>query len=412
MGNAANRMKYTANRRETERFHEEIEAIRAQNAAFAESYGAMARALLELDNDGWTPLFGSGENGFTLEQAKNIAAKAREMTRSNPLLGKGAATRGNYVFGKGVHLGDSLSRQPRFRRILDSPQNKLFLFSQAEQLKRERSLFTSGVHLTQYDRSKKAFSAVPFSRVQAEITDPDDSAVVWAYRISYSSQQYGLASGALKQVDYDKWVVTDFAPDDFPRGTIQDVPVDPDRVIIDVIVNNDEEDSLGVPDCLAAMPWAWAYSEGLKDYTKVVKALSAIAWLVKQKSGAGTANAAAKIAKASRGPGSTVVGTSDTELTSMPRSNAVDMTNLEPLAQMAASAMGVSTDAILSKGAAEASAATLSDTQVKDIQSRQLVWQQNYYPRVFRVLGVPEESIPEMQFPRVLSDPTWRVVQS
>jgi hypothetical protein len=65
---------------------------------------------------------------------------------------------------------------------------------------------------------------------------------------------------------------------------ITNQPVNPHIVVIDVRVNRDEDEVWGVPDVLPAMPFAWAHSEYLRDGSKLLKALSTIAWKVVSKS--------------------------------------------------------------------------------------------------------------------------------
>jgi hypothetical protein len=82
------------------------------------------------------------------------------------------------------------------------------------------------------------------------------------------------------------------------RKEITSQPVNRNIVVIDVRVNRDEDEVWGVPDVLPAMAFAWAHAEYLRDGSKLLKALSTIAWKVVSKSKANSTAAAVKMAGA------------------------------------------------------------------------------------------------------------------
>jgi hypothetical protein len=193
-----------------------------------------------------------------------------------------------------------------------------------------------------------------------------------------------------------------------PVASISGVRVDRNFVVVDHRENDDTGSPWGLPDCLPALPWAWAYSEYLKDGSKLLKALSSIAWQVKSKTSKGVSNASAKLLN-NRQVASTAVTGSDVELSAMPRNNAVDLGTGRPLAAMAATAMEVSVDALLSGTANNAlGSQVLDQSTLNAAYGRQGNWE-SFFTRVLKVMGVP---FPSVKFNKIIVDPSYRNVQS
>jgi hypothetical protein len=89
----------------------------------------------------------------------------------------------------------------------------------------------------------------------------------------------------------------------------------------------------------------------------------------------------------------------------MPRNNSVDLGTGRPLASMAATAMEVSVDALLSDSG---TAMTLDQPTLNAAYGRQGDWE-GFFTRVLRVLGVQR---PGVQFNKIVVDPSYRSVQS
>jgi hypothetical protein len=93
----------------------------------------------------------------------------------------------------------------------------------------------------------------------------------------------------------------------------------------------------------------------------------------------------------------------------MPRNNAVDLDTGRPIAAMAASAMEVSVDALLSGGtASDSGAMALDQSTLNAAYGRQGNWEY-FFVRVLRVMGVQE---PSVKFNKIIVDPSYRSVQS
>jgi hypothetical protein len=140
----------------------------------------------------------------------------------------------------------------------------------------------------------------------------------------------------------------------------------------------------------------------------MLKALSSIAWQVKSKTSKGAGTASAKLLN-NRQVAATAVTGSDVELSAMPRNNAVDLDTGRPLAAMAASAMEVSVDALLSGAGTTASGSQILDqSTLNAAYGRQGNWEA-FYTRVLRVMGVRDASV---TFNKIIVDPSYRNVQS
>jgi hypothetical protein len=99
------------------------------------------------------------------------------------------------------------------------------------------------------------------------------------------------------------------------------------------------------------------------------------------------------------------------ELSSLPRSNSVDLETGRPLAAMVASALEVSVITLLSNpgsGGSYGTAATLDIPTLKSMESRQAVWTQ-FYQRVLRWMGAPTQDV---AWPKIEVEPSQRLMQA
>jgi hypothetical protein len=390
---------------------QQVVELSAQNEQLAESYSALARATLEFDDKGWAPINQfEAAKGIYLEDVKTISRNARRQSQSNSLLKRGAMLRASYVFGRGFDMssrGNPLP--PRYQNIIDDPVNQMVLFSEDACKKNERALFTDGNFFVRYDRRNRRFSRVPLTEIAGWATDPDDPEIIRYYLREYQvypATQSQFASTAIAETR-KVWYPTDLVEN--PVGQIDNIPVDKNFRIIDHKENVDSGSLWGIPDCLPALPWAWAYSEYLKDGSKMLKALSSIAWQVKSKTTKGVDKASSKLMN-NRQVAATAVTGADVELSALPRNNSVDLGTGRPLAAMAATAMEVSVEALLA-GAGQTGgggAQVLDQSTLNAAYARQGNWE-TFFMRVLRVMGVPD---PSVRFNNIIVDPAFRTVQS
>lgn len=398
-----------------------LEVIEAElvdeGKVYREAYDTYTKSLLQLEDDGWKKLFGNNavEDGFSLENRKELAKNAREACVKSPLLKRGRNVRANNVFGKGAPIQGAL--QPRFQKMVDDLVNQEALFSVEAQIENDGHLFTDGTHFSCWSKKDSQWETVPFDQITDIFYNPIRPSQILYYLREYSVEAVGSKTGSIKKFEYKKWIAVDSYKRPTSETKVKDIPVDVDMVIVDLPVNRESAQRLGLPDCLPALYWDRLYQESMLDKAKLNRALSTIAWLVKQKSAKGAANAGAKIATKGRngGAGQTAVTTEGTELSALPRSGSIDFTELRPIASMVATALEVSTVAILSdSGAASGSNAaetTLDTPTAKSALVRQELWR-GFYKRCFRVMGIPEKSLPDVNFPSLDTTPLWRQIQS
>ena len=389
------------------RLTEQIAQLMAENEQLAESYSALARATLDLDEAGWTPVnqFSQNEH-IKLEDVKLISRAARKQTVTNALLKRGAALRASYVFGRGFKMSaNGQPLPPRFQTIIDDPVNQHVLFGEEACKKNEATLFTDGNFFVLYDTTEKQFVRVPLTEVHGFATSTNNNEIITYILREYTRpKNVGNTETEIIQI----WYPTDYAKRGSYASVINGVRVDKNKIIFHRKENDITGSNIGIPDCLPALPWAAGYSEYLRDGSKMLKALSSIAWQVKSKSTRGGQNASAKLLN-NRQTAATAVTGSDVELSAMPRNNAVDLDTGRPLAAMAASAMEVSVDALLSGTASTAlGSQVLDQSTLNAAYGRQGNWE-SFFVRVLRVMGV---QAPSVKFNKIIVDPSYRSVQS
>ena len=397
--------RFTGNSDESENLLKEIQELSQNNEILAESYSALARATLDFDEKGWAPLNQYTDTGMDLADVKVVSRNARRQTASNPILKRGSTLRASYVFGRGFKMSQAGSPlAPRFQKIIEDPINQQVLFSEAACKKNERALFTDGNFFVRYDKRNRRFSRVPLDEIAGWATDPDDPEIIRYYLREYEVREpvtdpYNTYLAETRKV----WYPLDYVAN--PVARINDIPVDRNFVMIDS-KSNDETGSLwGLPDALPALPWSWAYSEYLKDGSKMLKALSSIAWQVKSKTAKGGANISSKLVSNKEVAATAVTG-ADIDISAMPRNNNIDLATGQPLAAMAATAMEVSANALLAEGGNDSQ--ILDQSTLNAAYARQGNWE-DFFMRVLRVLGVPE---PSVTFNNIIVDPAYRTTQS
>lgn len=387
---------------------DELQALIADNELLKESYASMAQAVLAFDDKGWNTINSTTE-GFDLQDLQDVAARIRETADGNPLLKRGSGLRSSYIFGRGVAFGDL---PPRVQKNIDEPQNQEVLFSAEAQVINERSHFTDGQFFMIGNVTTKLFQRIPFAQITAVVTDPDDAERVRYFRRTWTRREQELAGGKTKETILNVWYPSDlYVPEGRFATSINGQPVDQNFRMFDSRVNRRAGVVWGVPDALAAMPWAHAYNEFLKDGSRMLKALSMFAWQLKAKTKAAQTNAAAAIASPSNTGAMAITG-DGMELSAIPKGGAgVDLANGRSLASMVASALEVSVVALLSdpgSSGAYGTAQTLDVPTVKAMEARQQVWTL-FYKRVLNFIGAKGTTV---EWPKIETEPSQRVMQS
>lgn len=395
-----------------EKLNEILEAT-ADNPEFAESFQAVTAALIALasEDEGWAPIAQLGvDDQFALHNIQLIARTA-ELQSLNPLLKRGLALRTENVFSRGMQIEGTIP--PRFKAILAKPLNARYLIEAEGFTQNERSLYITGHLFMAYDIRNQEFFPIPFREITNNASNPRVHSEIQYYQHTYYEVDpvtgKPLTNPTVEWYPVlERWEQRATKP--LPTKIFSE-PFNSNIVIVDLLVNRSIGQVWGIPDVLAAMPYAWGHAEYIRDAAKLLKALSTIAWKVVTKSKGNAANAATKFAQGKRSA-STAVMTEGSDLQSVPRSGQVDMSDGNALAGYVASALGVSLIALLADpGTASGSygaAATLDGPSANTARMRQGLWV-GFYNRIFRLLGVKDVTV---SFPKISEDPIFRQVQT
>lgn len=374
----------------------EMSDLRANNELLEESLNEMADRYRTLS---WDLLDGyDQEGGLSLEKLQELEQVLSDMAATNPLMKRAAQLRHSYVFGKGVAFK---GLKPQAEVVKDNPVNERALFSVQAYEEMNLAKFCAGNFFVLYNKRTKLFTRVPLREISAIETDPDSSERIWHIKRRWLSQ------GKNKEM----WYPLNTTPDSARRSTISNVPVSKDAVMFHETSNKQVGWALGVPDALAAMSWAIAYSNYLKNNATLVKAYAQFAYKVSSQTKKGIDNSAAKIAQG--GVGGTALQALGNELTPVNATGSqVNFNNGQPLAAMVASSLGVSVIALLSSpgaaGGSYGAAATLDGPTLIGMATIQDTWTL-FFKNLFKHLKSKDV---EIAFPAIESDPVYRQIAS
>lgn len=381
--------------------------LQARLSTVEESYDEAAAALLRMrtEDAGWN-IIGqvSREDGFSLRIIKDVAKKAEVQQVGNPLLKQGFQLRFNPIFSRGFTIEGDM--KPRYERKLNnlSVQETLLTADAHDAL--ERTCFNVGNLFVVYNRATGDMMRIPLEQITNRAVDPDLTTRTAYYLWSRTRVDFDGTSKPL-----DEWIpVVEWAKSG--KDTVDEIahhPVNHDWVIIDMRVNVPTTGHWGIPDSFAALPYAWAYSEYIRDAASLLKAYNLIAWRVVGKSPK-QAQAAGVALAANRKTGGTATMTSGTQFDALPKAGLIDMADGRALAAMVASALNVPTSALIAtvEGAAAAAIQSLDGPTVAMARARQERWIA-FYERVFLAMDIDGLTI---NFPKITEDPIHRQISS
>jgi hypothetical protein len=380
--------------------------LQAQVDVLQENWDEAAGALLRLrtEDEGWKILGQvKADDGFSLRVLKDVAKKAEVQATGNPLLKAAFELRFNPIFSRGFQIEGE--KKPRYQRKLDNPTVQETLFSNDGFDALERTCFNAGNLFLAYNRLTGDIQRIPFEQITQRAVDPDFPARTAYYQWSHTRTEFdGKTRNLVEWLPVVEWTAAG-------KDNIDEIaksPVNHDWTVIDMRVNVPSTGHWGVPDSFPALPYAWAYSEYIRDASSLLKALNMIAWKVVGKSKAQAQTAGVSLAGHRKTAGVAAM-TAGTELSAMPKAGQVDMADGRALAAMVASSTGVSTSALLSLAEGNGVAVqSLDGTTVAMARSRQKRWE-TFYKRVFLAMGLDGLSI---NFPKISEDPIHRQVSS
>lgn len=368
---------------------------------------------LRLDAIGWEPLQGWDPDGggLSLDALKRTSEMLQDMVATASLMKRAAELRHGYVFGRGISYTNA---KPRHQAIMDKPFNKKALFSMPAYEELMKWRLTDGNIFVLRDKTTGDAYRIPLKEITGYVADPMSSERVWYLQRTYN-----------KTVDGRTNKVTEWYPTSDYEGTVASsidsgngkaVTVNKKYQMVFFAFNRQPGFTFGVPDGYAAITWAKAYGEYLKNNSKLVKAYAQIAWKASTKSASGGNNVAAQISQPGVAGTATMGPTSD--LTPMPRAGSdVNFENGRPLASMVAAALGVSVVALTADpgaaGSSYGSAQTLDAPTILVMVSIQEAWKA-FYEEFFRPWQPKknEEARLKVEFPSIETDPVYRQIQS
>lgn len=379
----------------------ELVSLTNKYETLEESMSDMAARYAELD---WDMLTGYDDSsGLSLDALKRLSMTLSDMAATNPLMKRAAQLRHGYVFGKGMTFSGGNINAPRFKDALEDPMNERLLFSVQGYEELNLAKFTSGNVFILYNKKDRTFIRVPLAEITGMVTDPNSSERVWYFERTWTANNETMS----------RWYPVSTYKNPNPSKKIEgsNTPVDNTHVMFHETSGRQIGWALGVPDSLAAMSWAIAYSNYLQNNARLVKAYAQFAWKITNQTRKGIENAAAKIAIP--GVGGTAVQAVGTELAPVNATGSqVNFNNGQALAAMVATSLGVSVIALLSSpGAASGSygaAATLDAPTLIGMTAIQDTWAL-FYRNVLKYMGVTD---PKVEFPAIESDPIYRQIAS
>ena len=348
-----------------------------------------AARMLGREDVGWTLLGGQSEL-INRRQLQETSALARVMAVADPLVKRGINLRIAYVWGQGVDIEarqDDNAKQDVnavVQAFLDDPSNEASFTSAQAREEFERALATDGQRFLALPTSpltgRVQVRTIPEVEVDEVVTDPEDSATPWYYKRTYTTlviePGYTGSTRRRRETRTVYYPALGFRPSVRPK-TVDGKPVEWDKPVLHVVVNRPEGSSWGVPDALAALPWAQGYKGFLEDWSRLVKALSRFAFQVTAKSAKGAQSVRTKISSPndSSAVGQTVTVGPDQSISAIGKSGAtIDSGSGKPLAALVASALEIPVTMLLGDPGvtgARATAETLDRPLELMIQSRQ-----------------------------------------
>lgn len=380
--------------------------LRFQVEQLQESWDEAAGSLLRMrtEDAGWDILGQVKErDGFSLKVLKEIAKKAEIQGVGNPLLKSAFELRFNPIFSRGFEIQGDI--KPRYKRKLENQSVKETLFTEGGYDALERTCFNAGNLFLLYNKTNGDIQRIPFEQITNRAVDPDMESRTAYYMWSHARYDFDGKSKVVNEwVPVVEWSLA--GKDDV--DVIKKHPVNHDYIIIDLRVNVPTTGHWGIPDVFPALPYAWAYSEYIRDASSLLKAHNTIAWRVVGKSKPQAQAAGVSLAGQRKAAGVASM-TTGTTMDAMPKAGLVDMADGRALAAMVASATGVSTNALISTADGSGAAVqSLDGPTVAMARSRQKRWA-DFYVRVFAAMGMNELSI---NFPKITEDPIHRQVSS
>lgn len=382
----------------------------------------IAQLQLAVDDIGWNPLNGWGDDGTTempLQTIQKISKLARALVTANPLIKRGVAIRAGYIWGQGVDIamdGNTRGRPSSTKPVLPDTV-KSALGTSLAQLELERTAAADGNMFFLCDPGKKTVVRVPIQQISGKVTEAGNRENILYFKRSWMDREVDLGTGVPlgDKEPTERWYASSTYKGRV-TSSIGDVEVDRNLRIVHVPFNRMTGQSWGIPDIFAVVWWVRAYKEYLENCATLSKAQAQFAWKITSASGKGQARVASSMAAPpARDPatgqslniGGAVALGAGQDLQAINRTANVDYSGGSALAALVAAGLEVPLPALTSDPGTgnRATAETLDDPTKLAMLARQRMMA-DAFEEVFRVLYIRAhvewpEIAPDMQHRRV-----------
>lgn len=366
-----------------------LNAAEGTNEILVES---LVDAQLALEDRGWRALTMTTATEFTNDGLHRAAEIGRAMVVTNPLIRRGVNLRIAYIWGSGCQitaicddadLTDDVNTV--VQDFLDDEGNRSAFTGEQAQEELERALASDGnVFLalpTAPLTGRVQVRSIGFSEITDVICNPEDRDDPWFYKRTWATTSVA-ATGAKASTNTAYYPALGFRPRQRPKK-VNGVEVRWDTPVLHVSVNRLDGWSFGLGDVYTAMPLARAYSEFLRDWAGLVRALSKFAWRVSSGKASQASRAASRIREAlpDLEAGATAA-TAGSTLEAIPKSGAtIDSESGRPLAAVVAASLDVPVTMLLGDPGttgARATAETLDQPMRLAMGARRRRWSEAY----------------------------------
>lgn len=373
-----------------------ITAVKEDDSALLSEALNRVEAMLAYEDVGWSRLseaVRSGE-GLTLNQLKQISARIREDIVGSPLIKRGVALRGSYVFSKGINIpgfefaptagSERRGRKPLAERFFRHPVNARYLFSASAHDELERTAAADGMifFVTSHEGRVPVFRQVPLTEITNVASNPDHPAEEIAYLREWDVRF--MRDGREVTEHKKRWYFVDTYTG--PRSASlfgDDAEVDTENPMFVQKFNSQVGWAWGVPDAVSAVAWARLYTELVNYGRAMTKTMAKYALAFKsQKKSTAQDMVGARLSGAG---GIAGIGTGNDLMALATAGKTYNFDGLRPVAAMVATALEVSVVHLLSDpgaaGSSYGSAQNLDMPTKRAIVNRQDLWA-SFFERV------------------------------
>lgn len=316
-----------------------------------------AQRMLDAEDRGWLTVGGSQGEVIDRDAIMSVAAVAQVHAIADPLIKRAVNLRVAYLGAPSMAARSDGDQDVNavIQAFLDDEANAQVISDAQAAAKREIARETGGNTFHALPTSpltgRVQIRTVPAREITSIVTNPEDAVDVWLYRREWTAtvleQGHTGLTRSRRETRRAYYPDVRHRPATRPR-TIDGLPVHWDTPIIHTRVNTPEGSQWGVPDVLAALPWAKGYKAALEDWARHNKALAAIAYKASVKGRRGAAAVRDRMPTGDTVGGTVVHGEGQVFEAVSKSGAALDSSAAKPLAGMVASSMDVPLTMLLS----------------------------------------------------------------